>query len=492
MAVPPRLFISYSHDSPAHKQWVLKLALDLRKNGIDAAIDQWDLSPGDDIPTYMEQGLKAAERVVVVCSAKYVERANDGKGGVGYEKMIVTAELIENLGTKKFIPIIRGSGNPPVPTFLGYRLYIDFEDDAKYMSSLETLLRELLHAPDPAKPPVGPNPFSSDGSGDIETTAEGLDLSPTASGPLDPEVAPPKDDVSAIVATMKALFTQPSHALELNDLIMPVANDARSKIEESDVVNFAPHPSKDELVRRIVTMDQATNKLAHLFAVGCHWADTKKARTFSKALSRVAIVPSPKGTFFETWETVARYAALRVMYAGGVAACANDSFDVLAQLLLETKSRVRYQEAEAPLVAVLHHRAGFAKDYWKWLPGRERHFLPVSDYLEESLRSTFTSQEIASDDEEVSMIFDKFEFFQALIYGDLTYSESSSHWAPLGTFIWRRRDLFERTRKEIKDRGKDWKPLLAGLFSASPQRATEIVNQLEEFVGRVRSQLGIW
>jgi hypothetical protein len=132
MLEPPRVFISYSHDSPSHKSWVLRLASDLRNNGIDAVVDQWDLSPGEDIAVFMEQGLRDAKRVIVVCSRNYVERANAGRGGVGYEKMIVTAELIQNLGTKKFIPVIRASGDPPVPTFLGYRLYIDFEDDAKY------------------------------------------------------------------------------------------------------------------------------------------------------------------------------------------------------------------------------------------------------------------------------------------------------------------------------------------------------------------------
>jgi hypothetical protein len=57
---------------------VLKLASDLRKNGVDAVLDQWDLSPGEDIAVFMERGLKNAARVVVVCSKKYVERANAG------------------------------------------------------------------------------------------------------------------------------------------------------------------------------------------------------------------------------------------------------------------------------------------------------------------------------------------------------------------------------------------------------------------------------
>ena len=45
----PKVFISYSHDSAQHKDWVRSLASALRANGIDAVLDQWDLSPGQDM-----------------------------------------------------------------------------------------------------------------------------------------------------------------------------------------------------------------------------------------------------------------------------------------------------------------------------------------------------------------------------------------------------------------------------------------------------------
>ena len=42
----PSVFLSYSHDSVAHKAWVRKLAEDLRGQGVDATLDQWnDSSP---------------------------------------------------------------------------------------------------------------------------------------------------------------------------------------------------------------------------------------------------------------------------------------------------------------------------------------------------------------------------------------------------------------------------------------------------------------
>ena len=53
----PKVFISYSHDNPNHKQWVASLAIKLRENGVDAVLDQWDLYPGEDVPVFMEKNL---------------------------------------------------------------------------------------------------------------------------------------------------------------------------------------------------------------------------------------------------------------------------------------------------------------------------------------------------------------------------------------------------------------------------------------------------
>jgi hypothetical protein len=108
----------------------------------------------------MERGVTEASRVIAVCSPKYVTKANAGEGGVGYEKMIVTAELVKNLGTNKFIPLIRNSGGEKlVPVFLGSRLYIDFDDDLRYEEKLKELLQEIHNQSLIKKPPIGENPF---------------------------------------------------------------------------------------------------------------------------------------------------------------------------------------------------------------------------------------------------------------------------------------------------------------------------------------------
>lgn len=61
--IPPKVFISYSHDSATHKKWVLEFATTLRDRGVDAILDQWDLKPGDDLSEFMEQNLEDSEMI---------------------------------------------------------------------------------------------------------------------------------------------------------------------------------------------------------------------------------------------------------------------------------------------------------------------------------------------------------------------------------------------------------------------------------------------
>lgn len=156
----PKAFISYSHDSQEHKKWVLDLATRLRNNGVDAILDQWDLKPGDDLPHFMEQGLIAADRVLMICTDKYVEKANSGAGGVGYEKMIVTADLLKTIDSNKVIPLIRQSGSHNVPAFLRSKLFLEFSRSDQFEFSFDELIRTLHNAPLYEKPALANNPFT--------------------------------------------------------------------------------------------------------------------------------------------------------------------------------------------------------------------------------------------------------------------------------------------------------------------------------------------
>jgi hypothetical protein len=162
MEKAPRVFISYSHDDESHKQWVLMLATRLVANGVDAILDQWDMRLGGNLPTFMEKGLVDAERVLAVCSESYVQKANDGKGGVGYEKTILTGQMMQNINTDRVIPVRRkNESENAVPTFLLGRLYVDMREGKDFEAAYTELLRDIHGQPVAPRPPLGKNPFTT-------------------------------------------------------------------------------------------------------------------------------------------------------------------------------------------------------------------------------------------------------------------------------------------------------------------------------------------
>jgi len=96
-----KVFISYSHDSSAHREKVLALSERLRADGIETLLDQYvNGSPPEGWPRWMLNQLDAADFVLVVCTETYYRRfrghEEPGKGrGVDWEGALITQELYD-------------------------------------------------------------------------------------------------------------------------------------------------------------------------------------------------------------------------------------------------------------------------------------------------------------------------------------------------------------------------------------------------------------
>ncbi len=155
----PTVFISYSWDGDEHKDWVRQLASHLRGHGVNVVLDQWDVRLGDDLPFFMEQGLSKAHLVLCICSSQYVEKANAGKGGAGYEKRILAADMLNDSNRRHIIPIIKNNhSESKLPIFLSGLLYLDF-DRGNYYDCYRSLLERIFGEDIRNKPPLGENPF---------------------------------------------------------------------------------------------------------------------------------------------------------------------------------------------------------------------------------------------------------------------------------------------------------------------------------------------
>ncbi|MHC1742783.1 MAG: tetratricopeptide repeat protein [Syntrophobacteraceae bacterium] len=113
---PPRVFISYSHDSDEHCARVLALAEQLRRDGLDARIDQFEASPSEGWPIWCARQILDADFVLLACTKSYRERflGLDGFGrgrGVRWEGKIIQNILYFDEVSTGFIPVVFEPGD---------------------------------------------------------------------------------------------------------------------------------------------------------------------------------------------------------------------------------------------------------------------------------------------------------------------------------------------------------------------------------------------
>lgn len=137
-----KVFISYGWDNPAHRDWVQNLAIMLSEY-FEVIVDV-KLPLGGDLNVFMEQMIKNADRVLLILTPKYKEKADARQNGVGYESVIISSELYKDQGTTKFIPIIRkGDVAESFPIFLGQRKGLDMTDDTLFDKSFAVLVDDI-------------------------------------------------------------------------------------------------------------------------------------------------------------------------------------------------------------------------------------------------------------------------------------------------------------------------------------------------------------
>jgi tetratricopeptide (TPR) repeat protein len=152
----PKVFISYSHDSPEHRDAILTLSDRLRREGIDCTIDQYEQSPEEGWPRWCEKQVEQANFVLVACTETYLRRFRGGEvpgQGLGgtWEGHIITQELYNAQGKNtKFIPVtFRPEDAAFIPLLLQsatvYQLY----------DAYDLLYRRLTGQPSSPPPPVG-------------------------------------------------------------------------------------------------------------------------------------------------------------------------------------------------------------------------------------------------------------------------------------------------------------------------------------------------
>jgi len=152
------VFISYSYDSAEHVRAVLELSNRLREEGVDCALDQYETSPPEGWPRWMDKKIRESKYVVLVCTETYYKRVmGQEEQGIGqsvkWEGNLIYQHFYESdtLNTR-FVPILfQKASRKFVPDPLrGATIYsLDIEGD------YDKFYARLTDTPIVTKPPLG-------------------------------------------------------------------------------------------------------------------------------------------------------------------------------------------------------------------------------------------------------------------------------------------------------------------------------------------------
>ena len=175
-----RVFISYAWEDSEYRLWVQRLATTLRQDGVDVRLDAWHRQMGQDLPSFMNAEVRNADRVLVLGSPKYRTKVHDfeenlATSGVGWEAMLLTAQIFSGNRDKVVVAVTRGSIKNALPDFLQTQLAYDLsapEDPHGYHELLKALRGERSMAP-----PLGqPRYFESDEKTPLYEAPSGMGL----------------------------------------------------------------------------------------------------------------------------------------------------------------------------------------------------------------------------------------------------------------------------------------------------------------------------
>ncbi|MFL6120636.1 toll/interleukin-1 receptor domain-containing protein [Actinophytocola sp.] len=164
---PPRVFISYAHEDPAHIDQVWALWNLLRANGIDARLDLPAATRRQDWPLWMLEEVGAADFVLVVASPEY-RRRGEGKPpaeqglGVQWEAALIREEVYSDRASavRKFLPVLLpGRSTADIPAWLGPNSGTSYRVDDFTLAGAEELIRVLTRQPLVKPAPLGRRPL---------------------------------------------------------------------------------------------------------------------------------------------------------------------------------------------------------------------------------------------------------------------------------------------------------------------------------------------
>lgn len=468
----PVVFISYSWDSEEHQSWVSNLSKDLReKYGVYTLLDKYN-GGGSDLITFMQKGLKRADKVLIIGTPIYKEKIEkQNSGGARFEDQVISIELYKNLDTCKFIPILRdGDFSNAFSNLIETRIGYDMRNENDYETKLQELAADIWGCPMNATPMLGPKPNFTPASQTLQPL--------TASNPTD------------FATIVKMYILDPSKQILLTELIENEKDVAFHKIMEHASYNHQTTP--DSFNAYITWHQEAIANLMSSMLPIVRYGTIEQQQLLVDALVKLCTKPFRNGEQGVVGtEKVHLLAATFLYHATGVAAIKYGQYGLIKKMM-EAKVpapnvfSLSYSEMLENMAGCNQWEADLLNSYL-----RTNWFYPYSEMVISSIKKYF--DKVFINDNEFLNCYYTWEHFASLLCNYYNQSQYRENWFPLGEFVHKRfsilrkdedfyTDFFKRAACE-KD---TWEPLKQGLFGGLYKNYQEVYQKGEIFYNTSR------
>lgn len=234
--------------------------------------------------------------------------------------------------------------------------------------------------------------------------------------------------------------------------------------------------------------EEVTAEIQKILILISYWGYEKSEELisipFNGLLSNIGQRDGTIGLLAMKW-----YPLLLLVYSSGIAAVANRQYENLYSVLrLEGAD---YSGRSIFFVKQLFDQIENLQSDFKTIPGHERHYVPISEYLFKFFQPQFDDNFLWG--KKYETFFDKFEVILALEHSNINQNENTGSWGPPGRFSWKnKRETGSNPLHELIAEGQkqkeNWPLVKAGLFNGSFERFVEISSQYEKYI----SSFGWW
>ena len=294
----------------------------------------------------------------------------------------------------------------------------------------------------------------------------------------------PTETTPAKIRKIKSLLANEASSIELHDFVIDEVRRFLSGTSE-DHFKVQGQFSQEELLERIAKYQDLTNDLAVLTACIAYWAKpTHRAilqKIFARSCDRLG---SQSG--LAVWSNLRWYPMILELYCSGIAAVEGKRYDSLTNIFYTAVGYSEYKQhdeffVEAVAKGILELTRS---NVFKQLPGYDRHYTPMSEYLFKILQPKLDDILFVGKNYERS--FDEFEVLFALAVADLRRQRGGPVWGPVGRFGWKQWSSgnapLSRIIGEALGLGESWDPINAGLFGGKLERFNGVADELRQMI----------